>query len=397
MTPPMHPGRLPTDSLQRSPTWTDWRLLLAFALSILAHGLFFLTLRNSPETFSDAGQAKPEKSIEVALTTLPAKKPQLKPAKPAPPPPAPSPKPSWPVVPPPHQFEAFPKPEPKPPKPKPVNPAKKIQPQPPKPRPPKPEEPKSVEPPAEPRVPEPIEPPPEPEEPKPVEPPKPIVPEPVEPPPEPPKPQEPKPVEAQPKKPPEPEPEPAEPPPLEPSEPPAPEPAEPVEPVKTAKPKPGKPKRKPGRTEPVPEFKDEFQQLSKSYERDNLASQDRLSESSQAKADNGTKPGSILNINPRIFYPQHAIRRNLQGVVVVLIHISPDGHTDGVDLLQSSGHQELDEVVQGAVQHWRFKPPMRGNTPVAGTYRHRVIFGADEQVTDDFATHWREVKLFPEK
>ena len=279
--------------------------------------------------------ARPEESIEVALTTLPARRPEAKTPKPTPPP---APKPPRPVQPTPKletipAFEPVPKPKPPAPKPKPV---KKIQPPPPPPKPrlPEPEEPKPVEPP--------------------LQPPTPGVPEPAEP-----------------------------------IEPPASEPSEPTEP------KPGKQKRKSTKAEPVPEFKDDFAQLSNTYDRDNLANQGRLAESNQSKADTGIKPGSILNINPRIFYPREAMRRNLQGVVVVLIHISPDGHADGVDLIQSSGHEELDDQVLGAVQHWRFKPPMRGNIPVAGTYKHRVIFGANEQVIDDFTTHWRDIKLFP--
>jgi TonB family protein len=82
---------------------------------------------------------------------------------------------------------------------------------------------------------------------------------------------------------------------------------------------------------------------------------------------------------------------------VVLIHISSDGRCSDVDLLKSSGYEELDNQVLGAVQHWRFAPPMRGNTPVESTYKHTVIFGANEEVVDYFSTRWREVKLTPAK
>lgn len=148
----------------------------------------------------------------------------------------------------------------------------------------------------------------------------------------------------------------------------------------------------------MPEFKDDFGQLSNSYSRDtpaNMAAEP--SSGSRAKPDTGVHPGAILNINPRIYYPRNAMQKGMQGVVVVLIHISTDGHTDGVDLIHSSGYEELDNQVLGAVQHWRFTPPMRGNTPVEGTYKHTVIFGADQEVIDDFATHWREIKLLPAK
>lgn len=156
------------------------------------------------------------------------------------------------------------------------------------------------------------------------------------------------------------------------------------------------PQPKAAKAEPVPEFNDEFQALSHSFTSTPEAdSSKQASSSPTVTADQGVQPGAIRNINPRIYYPSNARRRGMQGVVVVLIHISPDGHTDGVDLLESSGYEELDNVVLGAVQHWLFTPPTRGGMPVAGTYKHTVIFGENEDVIDDFAVHWREVKLYP--
>ena len=145
--------------------------------------------------------------------------------------------------------------------------------------------------------------------------------------------------------------------------------------------------------ESIPEFKDEFAELSTDYAKE--AGGVKPSGNVSKTPDTGIHPGAILNINPRIYYPRQAMQRGLQGVVVVLIHIGIDGHADDVDLLHSSGYEELDNQVLGAVQHWRFRPPMRGNTPVEGTYKHTVIFGADEEVIDDFQTHWQEIKLLP--
>ena len=165
-----------------------------------------------------------------------------------------------------------------------------------------------------------------------------------------------------------------------------PEPPKPRKPV--VKPKPEK--------EPLPEFKDDFASLSKDYSNEKPEPQGaETSGSNPAQSDNGVHTGAILNINPRIHYPLQAQRQGMQGVVEVLIHIAPDGTTNGVDLLRSSGYDALDNEVLGAVQHWRFKPPMRGNTPVEGVYHHRVIFGADENVVDDFENHWQEIQLQP--
>ncbi len=178
------------------------------------------------------------------------------------------------------------------------------------------------------------------------------------------------------------------------------EPKRPMPPIPAIEPEPPK-LRKPvvkpkPEKEPLPEFKDDFASLSKDYSHETPEPQGAESTGSNpAQSDNGIHTGSILNINPRIHYPIQAQRQGMQGVVVVLIHIAPDGTTNGVDLVQSSGYEALDNEVLGAVQHWRFKPPMRGNTPVEGVYKHRVIFGADENVVDDFETHWREIELQP--
>ena len=178
------------------------------------------------------------------------------------------------------------------------------------------------------------------------------------------------------------------------------EPKRPKLPIPAIEPEPPKP-RKPvvtPKSEPdaLPEFKDDFAELSQDYAHSPAGPQGAESAGgAPGQSDNGVHPGSIVNINPRIHYPVQAMRQGMQGVVVVLIHIAPDGTTNGVDLLHSSGYDALDNEVLGAVQHWRFKPPMRGNTPVEGVYKHRVIFGADENVIDDFETHWREIELQP--
>ena len=147
--------------------------------------------------------------------------------------------------------------------------------------------------------------------------------------------------------------------------------------------------------EPVPEFRDDFAERSKTYSRESLA--DAGGESlpgPSGDAAMGIHPGSIVNINPKIIYPRQALMKGHRGVVVVLIHIATDGRTGSVDLLKSSGHAELDDQVLGAVQHWRFIPPRRGHMPVESTFKYTVVFGTDE-VIDDFDMHWREIRLMP--
>jgi protein TonB len=162
-------------------------------------------------------------------------------------------------------------------------------------------------------------------------------------------------------------------------------------------PKPAKPKRnKPVQEAPLTPFIDDFPELSHTYTRESLASRGVESPPDLAGSEDvGIHPGSILNINPKIIYPRQAIQQRHEGVVVVLIHIATNGRCSRVDLLQSSGHAELDDQVLGAVQHWRFIPPRRGQMPVEATYKHTVIFGADERVFDDFEAYWREIRVMP--
>lgn len=354
----MYKLALPSDCHPQEPLRSNGRFWLAIALSVLAHILFYLVFKQDQTPPSKPPQAG--QRIEISLSGLPKSKAS----------PSPLPKPS----------EEFPEAKPveipyrKPlekivlPKPVPIPRSKPLEkfaiPKPPKPRPePKPEPiPLPVpQPKPEPRPkPEPLPKPVPPPEPEPLPPPKP----------------EPEPLPQ-----PEPQPEPA----------PAPEPPPQPEPQpKSEPPKPGP------ETEPLPEFKDDFQQLAKGFTPGSPESRSKERSTTQLpQPDNGIHPGSILNINPRIIYPLNAMKRGMTGKVVVLIHISVDGHTDGVDLLQSSGYEELDNQVLGAVQHWRFNPPRRGAMPVEGTYKHTVIFGENHEVLDDFAIHWREVKLMP--
>jgi len=177
---------------------------------------------------------------------------------------------------------------------------------------------------------------------------------------------------------------------------------------KPAKPKPetrpqprAEPRPKPApppKTKPQPEpklaaFKDDFADLSHDFSKDEPNT--TAPGASGGSRGMGLQPGAILNINPRIKYPLHAQQRSMQGTVVVLIHIGTDGSCTDVELIKSSGYQELDDEVLGSVQHWRFQPPTKGGMAVEGTYKHTVIFGADRALTDDFERHWRDMRIMP--
>jgi len=151
-------------------------------------------------------------------------------------------------------------------------------------------------------------------------------------------------------------------------------------------------KPSPVKEKPVQAFNDPFAYKSHNFSSDMPSGGGSDSHSGGfTSPDGGLSPGSIVSVNPRIIYPRQSQSRNYQGVVKVLIHIATDGSCSGVDLVQSSGHQELDDQVLGAVQHWRFTPPMRGNFPVEGVLPFSVVFGADE----DVEFNYRGVKVMP--
>jgi protein TonB len=76
-------------------------------------------------------------------------------------------------------------------------------------------------------------------------------------------------------------------------------------------------------------------------------------------------------------YPRDAVRRAEQGAVILLIHVSPQGLTGGVDILESSGFQSLDRAARDAVWGWHFLPAMRDGQPVPFDMTLRVSFRLD--------------------
>ncbi|PPD02690.1 MAG: energy transducer TonB [Methylobacter sp.] len=71
--------------------------------------------------------------------------------------------------------------------------------------------------------------------------------------------------------------------------------------------------------------------------------------------------------NPDPKYPQIAKSRGWEGRVLLRVHVSAEGHSTGIEIQQSSGHDILDESAVEAVNKWKFIPAKRGETPVAST------------------------------
>jgi protein TonB len=71
------------------------------------------------------------------------------------------------------------------------------------------------------------------------------------------------------------------------------------------------------------------------------------------------------------------VRRAEQGAVMLLIHVSVDGLTAGVEVLQGSGYVALDRAAQDAVMAWRFLPAVKDGQPIPFDMKLRVVFHLD--------------------
>jgi len=82
--------------------------------------------------------------------------------------------------------------------------------------------------------------------------------------------------------------------------------------------------------------------------------------------------------NPKPEYPRIAKSRGWQGKVLLRVQVTADGHSAGISVQQSSGHEMLDEAAIEAVKHWTFIPAKRGDTPVASTVTVPMQFTLNE-------------------
>lgn len=71
--------------------------------------------------------------------------------------------------------------------------------------------------------------------------------------------------------------------------------------------------------------------------------------------------------NPPPPYPEIARKRGWEGLVLLTVSVSADGHAEEVQIKASSGYGILDERALETVKKWRFSPAQRGGRAVAAT------------------------------
>jgi TonB family protein len=77
--------------------------------------------------------------------------------------------------------------------------------------------------------------------------------------------------------------------------------------------------------------------------------------------------------SPPAAYPAEAKRLRLEGSVLVLVTVEPDGRPGAVRVLESAG-AVLDGAVVEAVRGWRFEPARRHGNPVRAEWQYRQTF-----------------------
>ncbi|MPY72106.1 MAG: TonB family protein [Alphaproteobacteria bacterium] len=83
-------------------------------------------------------------------------------------------------------------------------------------------------------------------------------------------------------------------------------------------------------------------------------------------------PEALGNAPPP--YPAPARRSGIEGKVLLRVQVAASGRTEGVSVLESSGHALLDRAARRAVAAWRFAPATLAGLPVSGSVDIPVVF-----------------------
>jgi periplasmic protein TonB len=91
-------------------------------------------------------------------------------------------------------------------------------------------------------------------------------------------------------------------------------------------------------------------------------------------ADAGVKAEPNYLKNPEPLYPAAARRRHQEGLVLLSVRVTAQGHAEKVEVKQSSGFPLLDEAALTAVHDWEFLPARVGAIPLASEIEVPVRF-----------------------
>lgn len=129
-----------------------------------------------------------------------------------------------------------------------------------------------------------------------------------------------------------------------------------------------KPKRKPvEKSKPVEVTKEKTKRVEKPKPVEKTKAQTKPRSEASVGSQNAFVPpksNAAYLKNPKPAYPKIALRRGMQGLVLLNVQVSPKGLPLSVLVKRSSGFVLLDKAALEAVKRWRFAPATRGGIPV---------------------------------
>jgi periplasmic protein TonB len=103
---------------------------------------------------------------------------------------------------------------------------------------------------------------------------------------------------------------------------------------------------------------------------------DSKSVSSQQRDNTASEPdfkAAYLN-NPKPPYPRMAVRQQIEGTVLLLVRVLPNGQPGDVRVEQSSGNKLLDDSALQTVKNWRFVPAQKEGVAISAEVRVPIVF-----------------------
>lgn len=97
-----------------------------------------------------------------------------------------------------------------------------------------------------------------------------------------------------------------------------------------------------------------------------------VSEAAAAVPDFYTPPVFLEKIDPA--YPPTAVKKGLEGTVILLLEIDENGNLAGSEIVRSSGHRLLDKAALRAAEKCTFMPGKKGGKAVSGSVKAEIIF-----------------------
>jgi len=76
-------------------------------------------------------------------------------------------------------------------------------------------------------------------------------------------------------------------------------------------------------------------------------------------------------------YPPQALRRGIEGEVLLKVLVSTDGEPLSVEVEKSSRNRDLDRAAMTAVKRWKFNPQIRNGQKVQGYVLVPIVFSLD--------------------